>query len=107
MGLALPSTDFPVIKGTSGVLVLTEKEVKQFNIDPCIKCGRCVDVCPMYLVPNLLGSYMETGMVEKAERTGAMDCFECGCCTYICPAKRPLVQWIRMAKGEIAARRKK
>ncbi|NLC11127.1 MAG: electron transport complex subunit RsxC [Firmicutes bacterium] len=107
MGLAQPSADVPAIKGTSGVLLLTEKEVKQYSIVPCIKCGRCVDVCPMRLLPNLLGSYVEMGLVEEAEKAGAMDCFECGSCTYICPAKRPLVQWIRMAKGEIAARRKK
>lgn len=107
MGIAQPSADIPAIKGTSGVLVLTDKEVKLFDIGPCIRCGRCVNVCPMNLAPNLLGSAMEMGLADKAEEVGAMDCFECGCCTYICPSKRPLVQWIRMAKGEIAARRKK
>lgn len=107
MGLAQATDEVPVIKGTSGVLILTEEFVKDLPIDPCIKCGKCLDVCPMALMPNFIGSASEKNKIELAEKYGAMDCFECGCCTYTCPAKRPLVQWIRIAKGEIGARRKK
>ncbi|MGI5822704.1 MAG: electron transport complex subunit RsxC [Dethiobacteria bacterium] len=107
MGLAQPSGEVPVIKGTSGILILTQKFTKDHAIGPCIKCGKCVDVCPMHLVPNFIGSAAEKNNLELAEKYGALDCFECGCCTYTCPAKRPLVQWIRIAKGEILARRNK
>ncbi|MGI6308049.1 MAG: electron transport complex subunit RsxC [Dethiobacteria bacterium] len=107
MGMAQSTEEIPAIKGTSGVLILTEKFVRYYTIGPCIKCGKCVDVCPMHLVPNFIGSASEKENIDLAEKYGAMDCFECGCCTYTCPAKRPLVQWIRMAKGEIVARRRK
>ena len=107
MGMAQPTDDVPAIKGTSGVLILTAEYVKDFPIALCVKCGKCVDVCPMNLVPNFIGSASEKGNMDLAEKYGAMDCFECGCCTYTCPARRPLVQWIRIAKGEITARRRK
>lgn len=106
MGLAQSTQDIPVIKGTSGILVLTEEYVKDHAIGPCIKCGKCVDVCPMNLLPNFIGSAAEKKNLNLAEKYGALDCFECGCCTYTCPAKRPLVQWIRIAKGEILASKK-
>lgn len=106
MGLAQPTDAVPVTKGVSGVLVLTGEFVSNLPIASCIKCGKCLDACPMNLLPNFIGSASEKAMIDLAEKYGAMDCFECGCCTYICPAKRPLVQWIRIAKGEIGARRK-
>lgn len=107
MGLAQPTDDVPVIKGTSGVLILTEEFVQEYPISACIKCGKCVEVCPMNLLPNFIASASEKQRMDLAEKYGAMDCFECGSCTYTCPAKRPLVQWIRIAKGEIAASRRK
>ena len=97
----------PVIKGTSGILCLTDEEVNLDQIRPCIKCAKCVEVCPVSIMPLFIGGSVEQGMYDKAEAYNAMDCIECGCCTYICPAKRPLVQWIRMAKGDIAAKRRK
>ncbi|HAP32764.1 MAG TPA: electron transport complex subunit RsxC [Firmicutes bacterium] len=106
MGLAQPGDTVPVTKGVSGVLVLTGEFVSDLPIASCIKCGKCLEVCPMNLLPNFIGSASEKAIFDLAEKYGAMDCFECGCCTYICPAKRPLVQWIRIAKGEIGARRK-
>jgi electron transport complex protein RnfC len=106
MGLSQPGPEnMPVIKGTSGILCLTDQEVEIHEIQPCIKCAKCVDVCPVSIMPLFIGSCVEQNMYDKAEAYNAMDCIECGCCTYICPAKRPLVQWIRMAKGDIAARR--
>lgn len=107
MGLAQTTTEMPVIKGTSGILVLTDKEVELHEIKPCIRCGRCVEVCPVYIMPLFIGSATEKGYLDKAEAYHAADCIECGCCSYICPAKRPLTQWIRMSKGEILAKAKK
>ncbi|HHX73628.1 MAG TPA: electron transport complex subunit RsxC [Firmicutes bacterium] len=107
MGLAQPGVDnLPVTKGTSGILCLTDKEVTVEEIRPCIKCAKCVDVCPVSIMPLFIGSSVEQGLYDRAESYNAMDCIECGCCSYICPAKRPLTQWIRMAKGEIAAKRR-
>ncbi len=107
MGLAQTTLDMPVIKGTSGILILTEEEVKVEEIKPCIRCAKCVEVCPVSILPNMIGSASEKGFLEKAEAFNATDCIECGCCSYICPAKRPLTQWIRMSKGEILAKRRK
>ncbi len=107
MGVAQPTDEIPAIKGTSGVLILTEEFVRDQPIASCIKCGKCVEVCPMNLMPSFIGSAAEKKIYDLAEKYGAMDCFECGCCTFTCPAKRPLVQWIRIAKGAIAASRKK
>lgn len=107
MGLAQTTTEMPVIKGTSGILVLTDAEVSIHEIKPCIRCGRCVDVCPVNLMPLTIGSATEKGYLDKAEAFHAVDCIECGCCSYVCPAKRPLTQWIRVSKGEILAKAKK
>ncbi len=106
MGLAQAGMDMPVIKGTSGILVLTDEEVVMHEVKACIRCGRCVEACPMNLLPNMLGSAAEMGLLDKAEAFYATDCIECGCCAYVCPAKRPLTQWIRMAKGEILAKKR-
>ncbi|MDW7652312.1 MAG: electron transport complex subunit RsxC [Bacillota bacterium] len=108
MGLAQPGPENqPIMKGSSGILCLTDAEVQLHEISPCIKCAKCVEVCPVSIMPLFIGSSVEQGLYDKAEAYDAMDCIECGCCTYICPAKRPLVQWIRMAKGDIAAKRRK
>ncbi len=107
MGLAQPDPEQPVIKGTSGILCLTDAEVAIYEINPCVKCAKCVDVCPVSIMPLFIGGSVEHGLYDKAEAYNAMDCIECGCCTYICPARRPLVQWIRMSKGDIAAKRRK
>ncbi|HAA37332.1 MAG TPA: electron transport complex subunit RsxC, partial [Firmicutes bacterium] len=91
MGLAQESPEnLPVTKGTSGILCLTEKEVELDEIHPCIKCAKCVEVCPVSIMPIFIGSSVEQGMYELAETYRALDCIECGCCSYICPAKRPL-----------------
>lgn len=108
MGLAQPTVEnFPVIKGTSGILCLTSLEVELQAFSPCIRCARCVDVCPVSIMPLFIGSAVEQGLYDRAESANAMDCIECGCCTYVCPSKRPLVQWIRLSKGDIADRRAK
>ncbi|AEE96350.1 electron transport complex, RnfABCDGE type, C subunit [Mahella australiensis 50-1 BON] len=107
MGIAQYSLDVPVIKGTSGILVLTEEEAQAPQVQVCIRCARCVEACPMGLLPLYISRYALAGMYDKAEQYNAMDCIECGCCSFECPAKRPLVESIRLAKRAIAANRRK
>ncbi len=100
MGFAVYSTEIPVTKGTSGVLVLSESEyVSSEKFSSCIRCGRCVDACPMGLIPSMLSILSEKGFYEDTKEYNIFDCFECGTCTYVCPAKRPIVQLIRLAKS--------
>ncbi|RMG71369.1 MAG: electron transport complex subunit RsxC [Nitrospirae bacterium] len=102
MGFAQFSLDVPVTKGTSGVLVLSDKEyVSAEKYGPCIRCGRCIEACPMGLMPSMLSILAEKGFYEDTKEYNVMDCFECGTCTYVCPAKRPIVQHIRLAKSLI------
>jgi electron transport complex protein RnfC len=107
MGLSQFTVDVPVIKGSGGILILTEKEAAPQPISPCIKCGKCLEVCPVKLQPLYISGYALKGQFERAEKYHALDCIECGGCSFICPAKRPLVESIRFAKREIIAKRKK
>jgi len=107
MGIAQFSVDVPVIKGTSGILVLSEEEARLPKASNCIRCGKCVGVCPMNLMPMHLGASALASRFEQAETLHAMDCIECGSCSFVCPAKRPLVDSIRVAKREILEKRKK
>ena len=103
MGISQAILDVPVIKSTTGVLA--------FRRDPpgreysCIRCARCVEHCPMGLVPTGLAKLARFDRYEEAEKRGIMDCLECGCCQYICPARIPLVQWIRLGKNRVVAGR--
>lgn len=103
MGFTLGTLDVPVTKGTSGITVLSEREVRQVAETPCIRCGRCVEVCPMRLVPTKLGLAARAGNAELARRHHIAACVECGCCAYVCPAQLPLVQLIRV--GKVLARK--
>ena len=108
MGTAIKNLEVSVIKATSGILCLSESFVDSDPYSNCIKCARCVDACPMFIVPSILGNTIEFMNYEKAEALHVMDCKECGCCTFVCPAKRPLVHWFKFAKAKIvAAKRKK
>lgn len=107
MGISQYSTEVPSIKTTGGILVLTKEEVKPEEVSPCIKCGKCLEVCPVKLQPLYISSYSLKGNYKKAEEYNALDCVECGSCSFICPAKRPLVESIKVAKREIVANRKK
>jgi electron transport complex protein RnfC len=103
MGVAQASAETPVSKGTTGILVLTDR--RTYESLACIRCGRCVDYCVMGLVPSELSIFGEEERFEEAEATGVMDCIECGCCDYVCPAKRPIVHYIKFLKAEINRRR--
>lgn len=98
MGFAISSLDIPVTKTTSAVLFLTEDEIDTRPHSQCIRCGWCLDACPMGLEPKEIAIYVEANRAEDTAQFGVFDCFECGSCSYVCPAKRPLVQFVRLAK---------
>ena len=102
MGFALSSLDVAVTKGTSGILVIPEEIVTHTEeFGPCIRCGRCIDICPMGLMPSMLSVLSEKGFYEEAKEYNLYDCFECGSCAYVCPSKRPIVQFVRLAKSMV------
>lgn len=101
MGRALINTDVPVVKGMSGILVLSEEESLRKKSLTCIKCGQCVQVCPMGLVPSYLMTLTEFEEWEKAASFNITDCVECGSCSYTCPSNRPLLDYIRLGKGKV------
>ncbi len=98
MGFSLMNLDVCTTKTDSGFLALTDKEASTVLPTPCINCGRCVNVCPMKLMPVYIDFYTTVGDTENAVKYGAMNCFECGTCAYVCPAKRPIVQSVRLTK---------
>ncbi len=101
MGLAQASFEVPVIKGTSGILLMQKETVSVEKYHPCIKCSFCVQSCPVHLLPSRLSIIAEAENWPLAAEYGANDCIECGCCTYVCPAKRPIVQLIKTAKVKL------
>jgi electron transport complex protein RnfC len=101
MGKALNSLEVPVVKGTSGILLFTRAESNRVQLKPCIRCGRCVQVCPMGLEPILLTQYASHERWEDAEHEKIMDCMECGSCHYECPSGRPLLDYIRVGKNKV------
>jgi electron transport complex protein RnfC len=97
-GFAVSSLDLAVTKTTSGVLFLGEGELDDRPPANCIRCGWCVDACPMGVQPGEFAMHVEAGKAELTAPFGVFDCFECGSCTYVCPARRPIVQYVRLAK---------
>ncbi|MGP1514645.1 MAG: electron transport complex subunit RsxC [Bacteroidales bacterium] len=106
MGKAIMNTLAPTVKTTSSIVVVNEKESKRGEQTNCIRCGKCVNVCPMGLEPLLLAALCESKYWEEAEKQCTMDCIECGCCSFICPANRPLLDMIRIGKNQIGGLRR-
>jgi electron transport complex protein RnfC len=104
MGAAASSLDIPLTKGTSGIVAFTRREAERTRrrVDPCIRCGYCVDACPMFLNPSDLGLLAKAGEFERmAAERHLFDCFECGSCSFVCPSHIPLVQQFRVAKAAL------
>lgn len=101
MGMVQKNLDIPVIKGTSGILALTGREVQDFDTFSCIRCGRCLEACPLFLNPARLGLLARKGLWEEMETNHVMDCFECAACSFVCPSGIPLVQSFRVGKAMI------
>lgn len=107
MGIAQHTIDIPINKGSSGILCLDENESKSPKPQNCLRCGKCLDVCPAFLQPLYISAYSLRNDYDSAKGYRALDCIECGSCSFICPARRPLLQSIRNAKREIIANKKK
>lgn len=101
MGVAQFNLSAPVMKATSGIIVLTRKEVEEKDETPCLRCGQCVEACPLGLMPTKLARYTQLEKYEEAEDIGITVCMECGTCAFTCPANIPLVQWIRLGKQRV------
>ncbi|MGL4412521.1 MAG: electron transport complex subunit RsxC [Bacteroidales bacterium] len=101
MGKAITNLEMPVTKGCSGVLIMPSLESQRAKMQNCIRCAKCVSVCPMGLEPYLLMSAGEKSMWDRSESERVMDCIECGCCSFTCPSSRPLLDYIRVSKSKV------
>lgn len=106
MGFAVGSLEIPVTKGTSGITILSAREVDRAKETNCIRCGRCVSACPMRLIPSRLMFSSRAKNWDVFKEHHPMACIECGCCSFSCPAKIPIIQLIRVGKMELARQRK-
>lgn len=102
MGKALSTPEIAITKGSSGILLIPENESKRKITEPCIRCSKCITVCPMGLEPYLLMVLGQKSHFERMENEKVMDCIECGSCSYTCPSNRPLLDYIRLGKSEVA-----
>ena len=100
MGKAMVNLDAPVTKGASSILIMKESEATRTQETNCIRCGKCMEVCPMGLEPYLFSALVNNGKIQEAIGERLMDCIECGCCLFTCPANKPLLDEIRLAKNK-------
>lgn len=107
MGMAISALDVPTTKGSSGILCLTAKQAVLPEESSCIRCGKCVQACPMFLIPSTLDSLGRRNEYDAFEGANGLDCIECGSCTFVCPAKRHLIQSIRTSKRTVLANKRK
>jgi electron transport complex protein RnfC len=101
MGVPQSSLDVPIVKGTTGVIVLTQADVRAERTYPCIHCGQCLEACPVYLNPQRLGELARAGRYEEMEPLHVMDCMLCGSCAYVCPSNIPLAQLFQASKSAL------
>ena len=103
MGKALVNLDVPVSKGTSGILLMGGQEARRSAVQPCVRCAKCVAVCPMGLEPYLLATASAHGDFERAEKENILSCIECGSCQFTCPSNRPILDYVRLGKAKVGA----
>jgi len=106
MGTVLPHARVPVVKGTAGILAFAAAEVEEEESRNCIRCGTCVQACPMGLMPLQMSAHIRADDLAGAARIGLTDCIACGCCAYVCPSHIPLVQYFYHAKGELSSQQR-
>lgn len=99
MGITQHDLNVPVIKGASGILAMKKEELYEYNHRQCIRCGRCVEICPMYLMPYEISLASENNKFDIAEKLGVFDCMECGACAYVCPSTRHMTHLMKKAKA--------
>ncbi len=107
MGTAQYSIDAPVIKSTSGLLCFTKEQLTVDRDVSCIRCGSCVNACPIHLAPSYIAQYVKAGQFGRVADLHVMDCIECGCCSFTCPAKIPLIQYMRIGKQTVGSKKRK
>jgi electron transport complex protein RnfC len=105
MGVAQSSLDVPVVKGTTGVVVLTKPDLNPPDSYPCMRCARCIDSCPVFLNPAMLADFARVGRYEEMEKMHLFDCMLCGSCSYVCPSKIPLAQLFQASKTALRRRK--
>jgi len=101
MGPTLPNLDIPVTKGVGGITVMTGDETAHWHESACMRCGRCITNCPLYLPPTKIAHAIKHRDYDLAVQYDMTACCECGCCSYICPAQIPLAQYIRAGKHQV------
>jgi electron transport complex protein RnfC len=106
MGQTIPHEDVPIVKGTGGIVALSQQQVAEQLARPCIRCASCVTACPCGLLPLELAIRSKKGDFESAAEYGLMDCVSCGSCAYVCPSNIPLVQYFNYAKGKLAQKQR-
>ncbi|MBL7108567.1 MAG: RnfABCDGE type electron transport complex subunit C, partial [Candidatus Cloacimonetes bacterium] len=107
MGFAIPTSETPITKTTSGIVLFGEDDIIDTTEQVCLRCGRCVDACPMNLTPTFIVENVKNQNYEEAKKVNILDCMECGGCSFVCPSHIQLIQWIKLGKLEVGKLKKK